>query len=255
MSSSRRGRGRGGRVRRGGRGPRRPAEAPRQPASTPGDEDESALTPSQTERAEDASTAQSAAGGPSGGSQDSGGRRRGPGGGRVRARRGRRPAQPDKTTGFRLPGWIWWVGGGGAIAGVVVIVAVLQGTSGGAQAGDHWHAALNIQVCNDSPYELPFFNGDVHSHGDGFIHLHPTSGNESGDNASLATFFRNSSEAVPSFALTEDSITVDDIEYRDGDLCGDGSAGSLAVTINGEERADFMSYLPQEGDDISVRFR
>ena len=144
--------------------------------------------------------------------------------------------------------------GGGAIAAVVVVVAVLQGTSNGANAGDHWHAALNIQVCNDSPYELPFFNGDVHSHGDGFIHLHPTTSDEAGENASLLTFFRNSEQAVPSFALTEDYIKVDDIEYRDGDTCPDGSTGRLAVTINGEEHDDFMSYLPQDGDDISVRF-
>ena len=253
MSSSRQGRGHGGRARRGGRGPRRPAGSPRPPAAAPpGGSD--AAPPDETA---DAPVSPSAAGGASGGGdQDEGGRRRGPGGGRLRPQRGGRPTQPETRAGFRLPGWVWWVGGGGAIAAVVVIVAVLQGTSSGANAGDHWHAALNIQVCDDDSYEFPYFNGGVHSHGDGLIHLHPTSSDEAGDNASLATFFRNAAEAVPSFALTEDSIQVDNnIEYRDGDLCNDGSQGRLAVTINGEERDDFMSYLPQEGDRIAVRFR
>ncbi len=252
MSNGRKGRGRGGRARRGGRGPRRPEGELRPPDSTP----EGGAEGAPAEEAAAASAAPSAAGGASAGGNQGGGRRRGPGGGRVRSRRGRRSAQPVTKTGFRLPGWFWWITGGGTIAAVVIVVAVLQGTSGGANAGDHWHAALNIQVCNDSPYELPFFNGNVHSHGDGYIHLHPTTSDESGDNASLDTFFRNAAEAVPGFVLTEDSIQIDEgIEYRDGDPCPDGSTGRLALTINGEEHDDFMSYLPQDGDEVSVRFR
>ena len=72
----------------------------------------------------------------------------------------------------------------------------------------------------------------------------------------IDTFFNNAAEAVPGFVLTEDSLQIDEgIEYRDGDPCPDGSTGRLALTINGEERDDFMSYLPQDGDEISVRFR
>ena len=138
---------------------------------------------------------------------------------------------------------------GAASVGALALV-VSACTSSGAQVGEHWHATLDIEVCGAS-YQEPPTDGGVHSHGDGLIHLHPQDSSEAGNNASLRTFFKGTR-----MRLEEDFIQLTgEPEYRDGDRCHDGNAGRLRVLANGEEIADFLSYLPRDGDFVQVLFR
>ncbi len=180
---------------------------------------------------------------------------RGPGGGRVRRRRSRRSNEPETRSTFRVPSLIWWGLGGGGIIAVIVLVALLQGTSGGATTNDHWHANLGFDICGERTYSLPVFPGDLHSHGDSQIHIHPQTASQSGDNASLGTFFENARSEVAGFDISKDRIQVDGEEFRNGDPCADGTRGQLTVTINGEVKEDFLDYLPQDGDVVAVAFR
>ncbi len=125
--------------------------------------------------------------------------------------------------------------------------------SSGAQVGDHWHAKLDVVLCDFVP-TIPPSPGDVHSHGDGLIHIHPASVDTSGDNANLGTFFDSAGMKVMS-----DSILVrgEDI-LKNGDKCSEeGSPGKFELKINGTDYTlkDFRSYLPQDTDQISLVFK
>ena len=92
------------------------------------------------------------------------------------------------------------------IVGVVAVVLTRGGSnsagSGPPRAvnqatntpGDHWHTALDVNVCGEwldpppafeKPYDSPnqVANAGIHSHGDGLIHTHPFVVSEEGSNA------------------------------------------------------------------------
>ena len=128
-----------------------------------------------------------------------------------------------------------------------------QKTSSGAQVGDHWHAKINVVLC-DFVSTIPPSPGDVHSHGDGLIHIHPAITDTAGDKANLGTFFDSTQMKVMS-----DSILVrgEDI-LKNGDKCSDESSeGKFELKINGTDYTlkDFRSYLPQDTDEISLAFK
>jgi len=63
--------------------------------------------------------------------------------------------------------------------------------------GDHWHAVFGVNVCGEwlsDPAEFETAAGNpgvrtgIHTHGDGFIHIHPFFSSEAGDNATLGKF-------------------------------------------------------------------
>ncbi|MCH7553697.1 MAG: hypothetical protein IIC82_06845 [Chloroflexi bacterium] len=57
------------------------------------------------------------------------------------------------------------------------------------------------------------------------------------------------------FRLAETSIQLPgDPVYENGDLCPDGSIGTLHALVNGSEIEDFLDYLPQDRDDIEIIF-
>src|SRR5919201_6166836 len=65
------------------------------------------------------------------------------------------------------------------------------------QAGDHWHASLDVYACNqwlppapefETKADNPDIRVGIHSHADGLIHIHPFNSSESGDNATLGRF-------------------------------------------------------------------
>lgn len=181
----------------------------------------------------------------------------------AQAVRDSRQRAPRKAGGspprrvFRVPkldaATMWVLGSLGLIVLIVAIYWVRQGgsgeASGGAQVGDHWHASIAIQVCGES-YVEPSFEGGIHTHGDGQIHLHPRSLSEAGRNASLKTYFENSR-----LQIGQDFIQIPgEQRLRNGDPCPDGKPGHLRVTVNGREVQNFLSYLPKEGDRIQVTF-
>jgi hypothetical protein len=60
------------------------------------------------------------------------------------------------------------------------------------QAGDHWHAAYGVYVCDrfiDNFSDREEDRLGIHTHDDGLIHVHPFSGGAGGRNATLGKFF------------------------------------------------------------------
>ena len=81
-------------------------------------------------------------------------------------------------------------------------------------AGDHWHAALDVNICGEwlepaPAFEKPFdspnpvANAGIHSHGDGLIHIHPFVVSEEGNNATIGKFFD-----YGGWGLSSDSIDL-----------------------------------------------
>jgi len=78
--------------------------------------------------------------------------------------------------------------------------------------GDHWHSAFDVNICGtwiDPPatfeqvHDNPNVQPGIHTHGDGFIHTHPFTRSEGGDNATLGKFL-----GYGGFGASEDSIDL-----------------------------------------------
>lgn len=127
----------------------------------------------------------------------------------------------------------------------------------GAIAGEHWHASLRINICGKQLSAFPNVEGELHSHGDGFMHIHPQTPAASGDLASMGTFF-----ATYQTSLTEDAdgkrtlSFPDGTSYSDGDRCdGKGRRYDIVVTNKGEPvDGDPSAFLPHNGDAVVITF-
>jgi hypothetical protein len=90
------------------------------------------------------------------------------------------------------------------VAGVLVLVgglgfALSNGQDDAAgqvllpSVGDHWHAHYTVTVDGAELDIFPASAGDVHSHGDGLVHVHPHSEGTAGEAATLSAFFATGS--------------------------------------------------------------
>jgi hypothetical protein len=118
-------------------------------------------------------------------------------------------------------------------------------------SGDHWHATYEITICDQRQPNIPRFEGSVHTHGHGVIHIHPQISSEEGSGAQLVKFIEYSGGV-----LTENEMRMPGQAeiWRTGDLCSDGSEGVLQVFVNDQRMADWGGYIPQDGDSISIVF-
>lgn len=124
-----------------------------------------------------------------------------------------------------------------AIAGIVVLGTLLivfvradqvtQASEPPQLGKDHWHTAYGIYVCDTFTAALTDTQGDrygIHSHGDGLIHIHPTSSNTSGAKATLGVFADEEG-----LVFGDDSFTLPSGEtYATGDDCN-GEPGEVRV--------------------------
>lgn len=134
--------------------------------------------------------------------------------------------------------------------------------------GDHWHAVIGVNICGEWLPDPPEFetaagNFDVrvgiHTHGDGFIHIHPFFRSEAGDNATLGRFLRNGG-----WSASRDGLTVWDgpsaspvkTEWQVGDRCpGGGGRGHVVFEVNcSVARINPSSYKPRDQDVIALGF-
>ncbi len=99
---------------------------------------------------------------------------------------------------------------------------------------DHWHEALGVNICGQWLGAPPTFEnvGDttvlagIHTHDDGFIHIHPRTAVDAGDNATLGRFFVSGG-----WELSEDSLNLWEgpatepgkSQWANGDKCPAGS--------------------------------
>lgn len=118
------------------------------------------------------------------------------------------------------------------------------------RVGDHWHAGYEVVLCGKPEPQLAYSPGNIHTHGDGAIHVHPEVRDEGGTNANLSRFFANSKITFSNGALRY----PDGRTYRDGDACPDGKPGRLRLLVNGTVNTAMERYVPRDGDRIRVEF-
>jgi hypothetical protein len=99
------------------------------------------------------------------------------------------------------------------------------------QAGiDHWHAAYGFYICDKFIENIPDNGKDplgVHTHGDGVMHIHPTSSKTSGRNAKVGRFFDNMDITMTNTKLTLPNKLG---TWSNGDKCGD-KPGKLMASV------------------------
>ena len=131
--------------------------------------------------------------------------------------------------------------------------AATIGFGGSPRIGDdHWHAVYTYVVCDVVQPPAPAWDGTgIHTHGDGIIHMHPFRASEEGNGARLVKWFEYGGGV-----LSEDEVRLpgDSETHRNGDECPDGSPGVVQVFVNDERLDDYMSYVPRDGDRITIVF-
>lgn len=117
--------------------------------------------------------------------------------------------------------------------------------------GDHWHASYSITLCGERMPTLAEIPGEVHSHGDNIIHVHPKTVERAGVNANLKNFLE-----FYGGELTNQSVQFPGRDLlTNGDSCLNSTApGRLQILINNKEHELAERYVMQDGDTISVVF-
>ena len=161
-----------------------------------------------------------------------------------------------RTSRGRTP-WLWY-----GVMSIVVILGVLgivvsrsdldeAAADPPAIGQDHWHAAYGVNICGKLHPGLTDTQGDrygIHSHGDGLIHIHPTSANSAGKNAKLGVFLDE-----VGVKLTESSIDMPDADVKEnGDKCGT-KPGRVQVLV--WETPDDDTSTTVEGDPNDLRLK
>ena len=124
----------------------------------------------------------------------------------------------------------------------------------GVKIGDHWHATLGVNMCGTWQANLPQYEAatGVHSHGDGFMHIHPFSAAGAGNNATLSLFYSQADEKI---AGTE--LNVGGEKRKNGDICEnlDKKPGLVRWSVNGEEKTGNPGdYVPNDRDVVAIAF-
>jgi hypothetical protein len=132
------------------------------------------------------------------------------------------------------------------------------------EAGDHWHASLDVNVCGQWVQPAPEFETradsaeirvGIHSHGDGLAHIHPFNSSESGDKATLGRFLD-----YGGWSASSDSISLwEGTEKQNADECelpdGTKQKGTLTWYVNGKKQSGNPSDLqPKDQDKIVLVF-
>ncbi len=185
---------------------------------------------------------------------------------RARPRSFREQPPPKRTvgrlwrrfSGFYFPPWVP-VAVVIAVVGAILLSVIVIRESGAVSptTRDHWHAAYEIYICGQRQPPVPFWQGGVHTHGDGFIHIHPQLSFEEGTGARLVKWFEYGGQGLGTGGkLSKDTLQIpgQDQIYRNGDPCSDGQPGVVQVYVNGQRMRDFDRYIPQDGDVVQILF-
>ena len=116
---------------------------------------------------------------------------------------------------------------------------------------DHWHATYQVFVCGERQPPFAFWEGGVHTHDDGVIHIHPLIPSEEGEGARLVKWFEYGGGEL---TQSEMRMPGQRDRFANGDRCPDGAEGVLQVYVNGERLDDWSRYIPQDGDRVGIEF-
>ena len=149
-------------------------------------------------------------------------------------------------------------------------------------AGDHWHTALDVNICGEWLEPAPAFekpvdnpnqlgNAGIHSHADGLIHTHPYVNSEEGNNATIGKFF-----SYGGWGLSSDSIDLGGeistntpnqwagpksdpkkTQWSNGDVCPfgqyKGEKVQLTWAVDGKQKTgNPADYHQQDGETMAI---
>jgi plastocyanin len=137
------------------------------------------------------------------------------------------------------------------VFGILGTLFFVRGATGAPRINDHWHATYSVFICGQRQPNFPTWEGGVHTHADGVIHIHPFTPQEEGAGARLVKWFEYGGGKL---TQTEMRMPGDRREFKNGDLCDDGSEAVLQVFVNGQKMSDWSRYIPQDGDQIRIVF-
>lgn len=171
---------------------------------------------------------------------------------REAADRQRKMSLWKRVTGLYFPPWV-------PVAAIIVVVFGILGAlffarsaTGAPRIGeDHWHASYEYIVCGVKQPNFPTWNAGVHTHADGFIHIHPNTSAEEGAGARLVRWFEYGGGELDGDTVRAPG-TRD--EYNNGDECPNGEEGFVQVFVNDVKLDDFSKYIPQDGDNVQIIF-
>lgn len=127
----------------------------------------------------------------------------------------------------------------------------------GALTTDHWHATYKVELCGRPLAPYPAGEGEIHTHGDGRMHIHPHTPPFAGKNANLGAFFQNVETTIGVDEKGSRFLTLPDGKtYRDGGTCP-GSKEKFDLLVrnsDGPIEGDPHSYILHDADVITVRF-
>jgi hypothetical protein len=202
----------------------------------------------------------------------------------------RRPARAQIRARYRKPrrsrssAWFYSTLAVVVAAGVTLVVVSLHSSSSSAGVppqpgdpttgvpGDHWHTAFGVNVCgqwlpNPPTFETAADNPNVrvgiHTHGDGYIHIHPFTPSEGGHHATVGRFFGYGGWSVSDSSLSLWSGPGADVtkkDWSDGDRCPPGTpdagrAGVVKWTIDCTVRSgDAASYRLKDQQVLAIAF-
>ena len=116
---------------------------------------------------------------------------------------------------------------------------------------DHWHVAYSVYICGQRQPDFALWQGGIHTHDDGIIHIHPFLPSEEGEGARLVKWFEYGGGKL---TQSEMRMPGSRDEYKNGDECPGGAEAVLRVFVNGELLEDWSEYIPQHGDRVQIEF-
>jgi hypothetical protein len=159
-----------------------------------------------------------------------------------------------RLRGMYFPPWVPVVFIIVVVFGILGLLFYTRSATGAPRINqDHWHATYQVFICGQRQRNFPVWEGGVHTHADGVIHIHPFVQSEEGAGARLVKWFEYGGGKLTQTEMQMPGTPEDQV-YRDGDRCPDGRAARLRLIVNGEEMGDWGEYIPQDGDRIIIEF-
>jgi hypothetical protein len=182
-----------------------------------------------------------------------------------------------------------------AVVIIVGVVAVVLTRGGGDSAGsgppraadaaanepgDHWHTALDVNICGEwldpapafeKPYDSPnqVANAGIHSHADGLIHTHPFVVGEEGNNATVGKFFDYGGWGLSSDSIDLGGSNAAHVQWEgpksdpkktswsNGDVCPfgqyKGKKVQLTWAVDGKQKTgNPADYHQKDGETVAI---
>ncbi len=180
-----------------------------------------------------------------------------------RTRTYREQPMPKQTLGrtlrnirrLHVPPWAPVVGIILVVFGILGFMFYARETAGAPRVGEHWHATYEVLICGQRQPNFPSWPSGVgvHTHGDGVIHIHPSTPQGEGAGARLVKWFEYGGGKLTQSEMHMPGTPKDEV-YKNGDECPDGTEGVLQVFVNDQRMDNWKRYIPQDGDQVRIVF-